>query len=168
MQPQGRVPLARIVRPHADAAVGHAGLHDDRERFFQGIIGGAVVGAADRPVDGDAAGGVTLPVLGEGEDFSALHRRKAAAAGADEQHQRLLAFLQRDRVALAVGPRNAAGGVLRRRGVAAGQRRGQARDQQAAGAEDGAATARDVGNVTVHRSSPRRVSQSRMNPTLPR
>ena len=103
---------------------------EDRQHLLQRVVRGALVGAADRPVDGDAAGGLAPPGLGEGEHLGALRRRQAAAAGADEQLERALAFLDRDRMALAVVGRNAAGGVV---GPWSCSRRARRRGRRSAG-----------------------------------
>src|SRR4051794_20309099 len=105
---------------------------DDRQCFLQRVVGGAVIPAADRTVDGDAPGSVTLPILCEGYNFRALCRGKSAAAGTDEKHQGFSAFLERDRMAVLICKRNAVCGVAGGEHVASGQCRGEACEQQAA------------------------------------
>jgi hypothetical protein len=130
------------IRLDADPVTGNARARQNRQDLLQGIVRGPLVGSPGRPVDGDAAGRLAPPGLGEGQDLRSLGRGQAAAAGADEQRQRAVLFLDRDRMTGAVVDRNAAGRIARR-GVAAGDRDGEARHEQAARGKPGAAAAGD-------------------------
>ena len=66
------------------------------------IGGGAVGRPAVRHVDDDAAGRLAPPELRERQHVGALARRQAAAIAAEEDFDGALAFLQRDRMALAI------------------------------------------------------------------
>src|SRR4029079_1165762 len=81
---------------------GHAGVIHDRQYLLQGVERRAFVRPTDRPVDGDATGGVGLPGLRKGEHLGALRRRQSAAARPDKKGKSALAFLNRDGVSRSV------------------------------------------------------------------
>ena len=94
----------------ADCARRHAGGREHRLDLAQRILRGARVRRADRHVDDDGAGALAQPVLRHAHDVGALAGGHAAAAVADEHHDRVVGLLHRDRMAQAIIVRIALGG----------------------------------------------------------
>ena len=120
--------------------------------LMQGVRCGILIGGPDRHRDDDAAGGIPLPCLRKGQHIRALVGLQSATAIADKQLDRAVAFLDLNRMALAIVVGNA-GGLAR--DVAAPKRQRDAKHQP--GAHRGrtsSALAGDRKCSGCHRSSP--------------
>ena len=87
---------------HDESARRYAGGREQGLDFPYRVRGRARVGRADRDVGIDRAGAFTEPGLRQPHHVGALGGGKAAARMTDEDDDRLIGFLDGDRVALAI------------------------------------------------------------------
>ena len=91
-----------MIAAHDQPARRHAGGGEQGLDFPQRVRGRARVGRVDRYIGIDRAGSFMEPGLRQSHHIGALGSGKAAARMADEDDDRLIGFLDGDRMALAI------------------------------------------------------------------
>ena len=87
-----------MVVADSDAARRHAGRREQCLDFPEGIRGRPRVGRVDRHIGDDRAGSFMEPGLRQPHHVGALRGGQAAARVTDENHDRAVGFLDRDRM----------------------------------------------------------------------
>ena len=98
-----------MIALHIDAVRGNAAGFQHRTNFTHGRCRGAGIRRVDRHLGEHRAGTFPDPHMGQSHHIVALRGRETAAGVTDEDDDRVIAFLDPDRVTQAVIVRHAAG-----------------------------------------------------------